>query len=139
MSRRRVVVAKVGLDGHNRGAKTVALALRDAGMEVIYTGLRQTPESVVSIVVQEDANVLGVSLLSGAHLEIMTRICALLESNGATDVLVMVGGNIPERDHAQLRAAGVHGIFPTDSTFPEIISWIDDQIERRQQSGDIHA
>ena len=120
----RVVVAKVGLDGHDRGAKAVALALRDAGIEVIYTGLRQTPESVVATALQEDVQVLGVSLLSGAHLEIMQRICDLLEERGGDDIVVMLGGNVPTRDHERLHAMGVDGIFPTDSRFDDVATWI---------------
>jgi len=127
----RVVVAKVGLDGHDRGAKAVALALRDAGMEVVYTGLRQTPESTVQVVVQEDADVLGVSLLSGAHLEVMERLCTLLREAGAEDVVVVLGGNVPRRDHARLREIGVHGIFPTGSTFDGIVGWLRDTVAAR--------
>ncbi len=120
----RVVIAKVGLDGHDRGAKAVALALRDAGFEVIYTGLRQTPESVVATALQEDVQVLGVSLLSGAHLEIMGRICELLREQGGEDVLVVLGGNVPTRDHERLRELGVDAIFPTDSRFDDVVAWI---------------
>jgi methylmalonyl-CoA mutase, C-terminal domain len=129
--RLRVVVAKVGLDGHDRGAKAVALALRDAGMEVVYTGLRQTPESTVQVVLQEDADVLGVSLLSGAHLEVMERVCALLRGAGADDVVVLLGGNVPRRDHARLRELGVDAIFPTGSTFDDIVGWLTEHVPAR--------
>ena len=132
----RVVVAKVGLDGHDRGAKTVALALRDAGYEVIYAGLRQTPESVVATVVDEGAEALGVSLLSGAHLEVMARVCALLEEAGAGETVVMLGGNVPRRDHEELRRAGVDGIFPTGSSYDEIAAWLRGEVAvRRARSG----
>ena len=132
----RVVIAKVGLDGHDRGAKAVAVALQRAGFEVIYTGLRQTPEAAVATALQEDAAVIGVSLLSGAHREAMRRICALLEERGAKEeVAVMVGGNIPERDHADLRALGVDGIFPTGSRFDEIADWIRRTVAERAGGG----
>lgn len=136
MSPIRVVIAKVGLDGHDRGAKAVAVALQRAGFEVIYTGLRQTPEAVVATALQEDAAVIGVSLLSGAHREAMGRICALLEQSGAkTELAVMVGGNIPERDHADLRAMGVDGIFPTGSRFDDIAEWIRETVAQRAGGG----
>ena len=136
MSPIRVVIAKVGLDGHDRGAQVVALALQRAGFEVIYTGLRQTPEAVVATALQEDAAVIGVSLLSGAHREVMQRICTLLKQRGAKDeVAVMVGGNIPERDHPDLRAMGVDGIFPTGSRFEEISAWITRAVAERASGG----
>ena len=131
----RVVVAKVGLDGHDRGAKAVALALRDAGMEVVYTGLRQTPQSTVQVVLQEDADVLGVSLLSGAHLEVMERLCTLLREAGAEDVVVVLGGNVPRRDHARLRELGVDGIFPTGSRFDDIVGWLRERVATRHATG----
>jgi methylmalonyl-CoA mutase cobalamin-binding domain/chain len=127
----RVVVAKVGLDGHDRGAKTVALALRDAGYEVVYAGLRQTPESVVATVVDEGADALGVSLLSGAHLEVMARVCALLDEAGA-DTVVMLGGNVPRRDHEELRRYGVDGIFPTGANYDEIAAWLRQEVTARR-------
>jgi methylmalonyl-CoA mutase C-terminal domain/subunit len=107
----RVVVAKPGLDGHDRGAKIIARALRDAGMEVIYTGLHQTPEQIVETVIQEDADAVGVSILSGAHMTLVPRIVDLLREAGAGDVLVMVGGTIPADDIAALKARGVAEVF----------------------------
>jgi methylmalonyl-CoA mutase C-terminal domain/subunit len=121
----KMIVAKVGLDGHDRGAKAVALAMRDFGFEIIYTGLRQTPETVVAAALEEDAEIIGVSLLSGAHVEIMGRINELLVMNGlGEDTLLVLGGNVPLRDHAQLRELGVHRIFSTDSTFADMGSWL---------------
>jgi methylmalonyl-CoA mutase C-terminal domain/subunit len=107
----RVVVAKVGLDGHDRGAKVVARALRDAGMEVIYTGLHQTPEQVVQTAIQEDADAIGISILSGAHMTLLPRIMRLLEEAGADDILVFAGGTIPKRDAEKLKEMGVGEIF----------------------------
>src|SRR4029079_4138145 len=107
----RVVIAKPGLDGHDRGAKVIARALRDAGMEVIYTGLRQTPEQIVGAALQEDADVIGMSILSGAHMHACPRVMELLKEKGLDDVLVVVGGIIPDVDIPKLRAMGVRGIF----------------------------
>ncbi len=107
----RVVVAKVGLDGHDRGAKIIARALRDAGMEVIYTGLHQTPEQVVETAIQEDADAIGISILSGAHMTLIPRIVELLEQNEAEDILVFCGGTIPKDDIPKLKEAGVGEIF----------------------------
>jgi methylmalonyl-CoA mutase C-terminal domain/subunit len=107
----RVVVAKVGLDGHDRGVKIIARALRDAGMEVIYTGLHQTPEQVVEAAIQEDADAIGISILSGAHMTLVPRIVRLLEERGAADVLVFAGGTIPKGDAERLKALGVGEIF----------------------------
>lgn len=107
----RVVVAKVGLDGHDRGAKIIARALRDAGMEVIYTGLHQTPEQVVEATIQEDADAIGVSILSGAHMTLMPRIVELLEENDAKDVLLFCGGTIPKKDIESLKELGVGEVF----------------------------
>src|SRR5438034_3046538 len=107
----RVVIAKPGLDGHDRGAKVIARALRDAGMEVIYTGLRQTPELIASAALQEDADVIGLSILSGAHKHIAPRLMELLKQQGLDDVLVLIGGIIPNADIAGLKAVGVKGIF----------------------------
>ena len=107
----RVVIAKPGLDGHDRGAKVIARALRDAGMEVIYTGLRQTPEQIVAAALQEDADVIGLSILSGAHMHICPRIMELLREKGLDDVLVVVGGIIPDVDIPKLNEIGVRGIF----------------------------
>src|ERR671926_1190487 len=107
----RVVVAKPGLDGHDRGAKIIARALRDAGMEVIYTGLHQTPEQIVETVIQEDADAVGISILSGAHMTLLPRILDLLAENEADDVLVVVGGTIPSEDAAELKRRGVAEVF----------------------------
>ena len=107
----RVVVAKVGLDGHDRGAKIIARALRDAGMEVIYTGLHQTPEQVVEAAIQEDADAIGISILSGAHMTLVPRIIELLRENEAEDILVFVGGTIPKEDITQLKELGVGEVF----------------------------
>src|SRR3972149_3807963 len=111
----RVLVAKPGLDGHDRGAKVVALALRDAGFEVIYTGLHQTVEQIVEAAVQEDVDAIGLSVLSGAHPPLAGKLMAKLRAAGAEDAVVLVGGNIPERDIAPLKALGVQGVFPTGS------------------------
>jgi methylmalonyl-CoA mutase C-terminal domain/subunit len=107
----RVLVAKPGLDGHDRGAKVIARALRDAGMEVIYTGLRQTPEMIAEAALQEDVDVVGLSILSGAHMALVPRVLALLKTNGLTDVQVFVGGIIPDEDVPALKALGVAGVF----------------------------
>jgi methylmalonyl-CoA mutase C-terminal domain/subunit len=124
MHKIRVVIAKPGLDGHDRGAKVIARALRDAGMEVIYTGLRQTPEQIVAAALQEDADVIGLSILSGAHMHICPRVMELLGDRGLNDVLVLVGGIIPDVDIPKLRAAGVRGIFLPGSPMQEIIDFI---------------
>src|SRR5215213_9051224 len=110
MQRIRVVIAKPGLDGHDRGAKVIARALRDAGMEVIYTGLRQTPEQIVSAALQEDADVIGLSILSGAHMHICPRIMELLREQGIGEVLVVLGGIIPDADIPRLNAIGITGV-----------------------------
>ncbi len=120
----RVIVAKPGLDGHDRGAKVVARALRDAGMEVIYTGLRQTPEQVVEAAVQEDVDVIGLSILSGAHTYLVPRIVELLKEAGMDDVLVTVGGIIPEDDVPMLNEHGVTGIFGPGTPTDEIVDFI---------------
>ncbi len=120
----RVIVAKPGLDGHDRGAKVVARALRDAGMEVIYTGLRQTPEQVVAAAVQEDVDVIGLSILSGAHTYLVPRIVELLKEAGMDDVLVTVGGIIPEADVPMLAEHGVTGIFGPGTPTNEIVEFI---------------
>ncbi len=120
----RVIVAKPGLDGHDRGAKVVARALRDAGMEVIYTGLRQTPEQVVEAAVQEDVDVIGLSILSGAHTYLVPRIVELLKEAGMDDVLVTVGGIIPEEDIPMLNEHGVKGIFGPGTPTDEIVDYI---------------
>jgi methylmalonyl-CoA mutase, C-terminal domain len=120
----RVVVAKPGLDGHDRGAKIVARALRDAGMEVIYTGLHQTPEQIVETAIQEDADAVGVSLLSGAHMTLVPRILELLRENGAEDVLVVLGGTIPEDDAAELKKQGVAAVFGPGAATSEIVDFL---------------
>jgi methylmalonyl-CoA mutase C-terminal domain/subunit len=120
----RVVVAKPGLDGHDRGAKVVARALRDAGMEVIYTGLHQTPEQIVETALQEDADAVGLSVLSGAHMTLFARVIELLEAKGATDVLIFGGGIIPEADIPELTKLGVAKIFTPGSTTQEIVDWV---------------
>src|ERR1041384_2099338 len=120
----RVVVAKPGLDGHDRGAKVIARALRDAGMEVIYTGLRQTPEQIASAALQEDADVIGLSILSGAHNHIAPRLMELLKEKGLDDVLVVIGGIIPDVDIPKLKAIGVRGIFLPGTSMQEIIEFI---------------
>src|SRR3990170_2057782 len=120
----RVVIAKPGLDGHDRGAKVIARALRDAGMEVIYTGLRQTPEQIVSAALQEDADVIGLSILSGAHNHIAPRLMALLKEEGLDDVLVLIGGIIPDVDIPKLEAIGVGGIFLPGTPMQKIIDFI---------------
>ena len=120
----RVIVAKAGLDGHDRGAKVVARALRDAGMEVIYTGLRQTPEMIVSAALQEDVHVIGLSILSGAHNVIVPRITVLLQQNKMNDVLLVVGGIIPEQDMDGLKKNGVAAIFPPGTAMDAIVQFI---------------
>jgi methylmalonyl-CoA mutase, C-terminal domain len=120
----RVLVAKPGLDGHDRGAKIVARALRDAGMEVIYTGLRQTPEQIVNAALQEDVDAIGISILSGAHNTILPRICELLRANGMSDVLLVVGGIIPDEDIAGLKQAGVAEVFQPGASTQEIVEFI---------------
>jgi methylmalonyl-CoA mutase C-terminal domain/subunit len=120
----RVVIAKPGLDGHDRGAKVIARALRDAGMEVIYTGLRQTPEQIVAAALQEDADVIGLSILSGAHMHICPRIVALLREHGMDDVLVVVGGIIPDVDIPRLNQIGIAGIFLPGTPMQSIVEFI---------------
>jgi methylmalonyl-CoA mutase C-terminal domain/subunit len=120
----RVVVAKPGLDGHDRGAKVVARALRDAGMEVIYTGLHQTPEQIVEAVIQEDADCVGLSVLSGAHLTLFKRVLELLAERGVTDVVLFGGGIIPDADIPQLEAMGVAKVFTPGATMEEIVDWV---------------
>jgi methylmalonyl-CoA mutase C-terminal domain/subunit len=123
-ARIRVVVAKPGLDGHDRGAKVVARALRDAGMEVIYTGLHQTPEQIVRTAIQEDAHCVGLSILSGAHLTLMPRVVELLREQGAADVVVFGGGIIPEDDIPVLEQAGVTKIFTAGASPTAIVEWV---------------
>ena len=130
----RVVIAKPGLDGHDRGAKVIARALRDAGMEVIYTGLRQTPEQIVSAALQEDADVIGLSILSGAHLHICPRVVELLKQNGLDDVLVVVGGIIPDVDIPRLNELGIRGIFLPGTPMQRIADFIRDNARSRVAS-----
>jgi methylmalonyl-CoA mutase C-terminal domain/subunit len=120
----RVVIAKPGLDGHDRGAKVVARALRDAGMEVIYTGLHQTPEQVVETAVQEDARAIGLSILSGAHMTLFRRVIELLRERDATDIVVFGGGIIPDADIPQLEALGVAAVFTPGTTTTQIVEWV---------------
>jgi methylmalonyl-CoA mutase, C-terminal domain len=129
----RVVIAKPGLDGHDRGAKVIARALRDAGMEVIYTGLRQTPEQIVGAALQEDADVIGLSILSGAHMHICPRVMELLKEKGLTDVLVVIGGIIPDVDIPKLREMGVTGIFLPGSPMQDIVDFITKNARSRQE------
>ena len=124
MRKIRVVIAKPGLDGHDRGAKVIARALRDAGMEVIYTGLRQTPEQIVAAALQEDADAIGLSILSGAHMHICPRVMELLQEKGLEDVLVVVGGIIPDVDIPKLTAIGVRGIFIPGTPMQQIVDYI---------------
>jgi methylmalonyl-CoA mutase C-terminal domain/subunit len=124
MKKIRVVIAKPGLDGHDRGAKVIARALRDAGMEVIYTGLRQTPEQIVTAALQEDADVIGLSILSGAHNHIAPRLMELLKAKALDDVLVVIGGIIPDVDIPKLKALGVKGVFLPGTPMQEIIDFI---------------
>ena len=120
----RVVVAKPGLDGHDRGAKVVARALRDAGMEVVYTGLHQTPEQIVEAAIQEDADAVGLSVLSGAHMTLFAKVVDLLKQRDASDIVVFGGGIIPEDDIPQLEALGVAKIFTPGATTMEIVDWV---------------
>jgi methylmalonyl-CoA mutase C-terminal domain/subunit len=127
----RVLVAKPGLDGHDRGAKVIARALRDAGMEVIYTGLRQTPEMIVNAALQEDVHVIGLSILSGAHNAIVPRVTDLLRQNKMDDVLVIVGGIIPDQDIESLKKVGVAGIFQPGTSMDEIVQFIQSNVPSR--------
>jgi methylmalonyl-CoA mutase, C-terminal domain len=124
MTKIRVVIAKPGLDGHDRGAKVIARALRDAGMEVIYTGLRQTPEQIVAAALQEDADVIGLSILSGAHNHIAPKLMELLKAKGLDDVLVVIGGIIPDVDIPRLKSLGIKGVFLPGTPMQDIIEFI---------------
>jgi methylmalonyl-CoA mutase C-terminal domain/subunit len=124
----RVLIAKPGLDGHERGARVVARALRDAGMEVIYTGIRQTPEMIAEAALQEDVDVVGLSILSGAHMALCPRVLELLRTQGMDDVVVLVGGIIPDEDMAPLRAMGIRGIFGPGAKTAEITEFIRQQL-----------
>jgi methylmalonyl-CoA mutase C-terminal domain/subunit len=129
----RVIVAKPGLDGHDRGAKVIARAMRDAGMEVIYTGLRQTPEQIAAAAVQEDADVVGLSILSGAHMHICPRLMTLLRERGAGHVTVLVGGIIPEADIPALHAMGVQGVFLPGTPMRDIVDFIHRTVQPRAE------
>jgi len=128
----RVIIAKPGLDGHDRGAKVIARALRDAGFEVIYTGLFQTPEQVAEAALQEDADAVGLSVLSGAHLTLFPRVVALLEERGRGDVLVFGGGIIPAEDVPVLEAAGVARVFTPGASLGDITGWLEDALDARE-------
>src|ERR1700688_325283 len=134
-NRIRVLVAKPGLDGHDRGAKVIARALRDAGMEVIYTGLRQTPEMIVNAALQEDAQVIGLSILSGAHNAIVPRVMELLREKEMTDVLVVVGGIVPDQDAEALKAQGVAGVFQPGASLDGIVEFIRSSVAREAETG----
>ena len=125
----RVLIAKPGLDGHDRGAKVIARALRDAGMEVIYTGLRQTPEQVARIALDEDVDVIALSSLAGSHLPFCRKLKPLLEANGLADKLWVIGGNLPAQDHDELRALGFKGIFPTGSKLDAVTDYIREHVQ----------
>jgi methylmalonyl-CoA mutase C-terminal domain/subunit len=134
MHKTRVVIAKPGLDGHDRGAKVIARALRDAGMEVIYTGLRQTPEQVAAAALQEDADVIGLSILSGAHMHIVPRLMDLLREKGLDHILVLVGGIIPDVDIPKLTAIGVRGIFLPGRPMQDIVDFINTHVQPRAEA-----
>ncbi|MGA2768106.1 MAG: cobalamin B12-binding domain-containing protein [Candidatus Bathyarchaeia archaeon] len=127
----RVLIAKPGLDSHDRGAKVVARALRDAGMEVIYTGLRQTPEQIAETALQEDVDVIGLSILSGAHRTLFPRIMEVLKKQGLTDVMVFAGGIIPEEDVSEMKKLGIKEIFGPGTTTEEIIQYVMDNLPKR--------
>ncbi|MGH9059434.1 MAG: cobalamin B12-binding domain-containing protein [Acidimicrobiales bacterium] len=133
--RYRVVVAKPGLDGHDRGAKVIARALREAGFEVIYTGLHQTPDQIAEAVIQEDADAVGLSLLSGAHMTLFPRVLDLLNAGGAEDVLVFGGGIIPEGDIPKLKELGVSEIFTPGTPLPRITEWLEGALDQREPAG----
>lgn len=134
MRKTRVIIAKPGLDGHDRGAKVIARALRDAGMEVIYTGLRQTPEQIVSAALQEDADVIGLSILSGAHMHICPRIMTLLHERGLDHVRVVLGGIIPDADVAALKAMGIEGVFQPGRPMQDIVEFIHQTAQPRAEA-----
>ena len=130
----RVVVAKPGLDGHDRGARVIARALREAGFEVIYTGLHQTPEQIAETAIQEDVDAVGLSILSGAHMTLFPRIIGELEKRGAGDVLVFAGGIIPDADIAELAKAGVSRIFTPGAPLAEITGWLEQTLDERESA-----
>ncbi len=127
----RVVVAKPGLDGHDRGAKVIARAFRDAGFEVIYTGLRQTPEQIVNAALQEDADVIGISVLSGAHMTLCPQITALMKKEGLDDVMVVVGGIIPDQDILDLKTCGVSEVFQPGASTQDIVAFVQENVRRK--------
>ncbi len=131
----RVLIAKVGLDGHDVGARVVARALADAGMEVVYTGLRQTPEQVVQAAVQEDVDLIGVSILSGTHMTFLPRILRLLAELNASDIPVIAGGIIPNEDMIELKAMGIKEIFPPETTTPKILNFVEDLLRGLRVTG----
>jgi methylmalonyl-CoA mutase C-terminal domain/subunit len=133
LRRYRVIIAKPGLDGHDRGAKVIARALRDAGFEVVYTGLFQTPAQVAEAALQEDADAVGLSVLSGAHMTLLPAVAAEVRSRGLDDVLVFAGGIIPDEDRPALEAAGVAGVFTPGSPLADITSWLEEALDRRER------
>jgi methylmalonyl-CoA mutase C-terminal domain/subunit len=124
----RILIAKPGLDGHDRGAKVIARALRDAGMEVIYLGLRQTPEMIAEAALQEDADAVGLSILSGAHMTLLPRVVELLQQNGLDDVMVFAGGIIPDEDVPALKEIGIRGIFGPGTSTEQVVSFVHEQL-----------
>ena len=129
----RILIAKVGLDGHDRGARVIAAFLRDAGMEVIYTGLRQTPEMVVNAAIQEDVDAIGVSILSGAHLTVFPKIIKLMNEKGAEDILLTGGGIIPDEDMKKLNSLGVGKLFPPGTDTEDIVNYIKEEVNKRRR------
>ncbi|MDQ7801448.1 MAG: cobalamin B12-binding domain-containing protein [Armatimonadota bacterium] len=127
----RILIAKPGLDGHDRGAKVVARALRDAGFEVIYTGLHQTPEMIVTAAIQEDVDAIGLSILSGAHMALFPRILELLRQRGVNDIVVFAGGIIPDDDIAALKAMGIREVFTPGTSLAEIVQWVRENVKPR--------
>ncbi len=135
----RVLIAKPGLDGHDRGAKVIARALRDAGMEVIYTGLRQTPEMIVNTAIQEDVDAIGMSCLSGAHMHLFPKVTALLSERGVDDILVVGGGTIPDEDVAKLEACGIAAVFTPGANTQDIAGFVREHIKRRSPTEAVEA
>ncbi len=131
----RILVAKVGLDGHDKGANLVSLALRDAGMEVVYTGLRRTARHAISAAIQEDVDAIGISILSGAHMKVAEKIVALMKKEKIDDKLLVMGGVIPEEDIPKLKEAGVSGVFTQASTYEEMIEFIRQGVRKRREGG----
>jgi methylmalonyl-CoA mutase C-terminal domain/subunit len=134
----RVLIAKPGLDGHDRGAKVVARILRDAGCEVIYTGIRQRPEEIAAAAIQEDADVIGLSVLSGAHVGLTRKVIASLSDRNAADIAVVIGGTIPARDHQKLLSIGAAAIFPTGTASTEIVRRIEAVCTKGPESPEVH-